>query len=111
MFTLLVNGTFLDDVAKTANHLLKESPLMTLVFILFILLSSFTVLNLLIGMLCEVVSVVSVIEKEKATVSWVKSKLMYVLEEIDEDGSGMISKDEFEKLIQVPSAVEAMQEL
>merc|ERR1719487_1268355 len=82
-----------------------------MLFVSFILLSSFTVLNLLIGMLCEVVSVVSVIEKEKATVTWVKSKLMHVLEELDEDGSGMISKDEFEKLLLIPTAVDAMTEL
>jgi len=111
MFTLLMDGTFLDSVDKVSNGLLIESPLLTVVFILFILLSSFTVLNLLIGMLCEVVNIVSKIEKERAMVTWVKSKLMDVLEMLDEDGSGMISKDEFDKLLQVPMAVNAMEEL
>jgi len=111
MWTLLRQGTFLDSVTKTADPLLELSPALTAVFVVFILLAPFTVLNLLIGMLCEVVNCVAITEKEKAMVLYVKSKLMHVLEELDEDGSGTISKSEFLKLMEVPVAVKALEEL
>jgi len=111
MGTLLLTGTLLDVVTKVADPLLEVDPLLTMVFVAFILLSSFTVLNLLIGMLCEVVNVVAAAEKEKAMVNYVKSALTHVLEELDEDGSGMISKGEFDRLVKIPTAVQALEDL
>lgn len=111
MATLLLQGTLLDSISKTARPLKEESLIMTALFLVFVLLSSFTVLNLLIGMVCEVVNVVALTEKEKAMVSYVKGKLMHVLEEGDEDGNGTISRSEFDKLMEVPAAVQALREL
>merc|ERR1719424_904628 len=101
----------MDSLTVCANTLLENSPLLTVVFISFIFLASFTVLNMLIGMLCEVVTAVAAAEKEKAIVVFVKSRLFDALESLDKDNSGTISKDEFEKLLEIPAAVQALDEL
>merc|ERR1712226_13484 len=88
-----------------------DNIVMSGVFIIFVLLASLMVLNMLIGMLCAVVTAVAAQEKEKVLVTYVKSKLMSVLEKLDEDKNGTISKDEFEQLVHVPEAVRALEDL
>jgi hypothetical protein len=66
-----------------------------LVFWFFILLSSFTVLNMLIGVLCEVVTETSNHEAENAMVELVREEITAVFEQIDTSGDGTVSKDEF----------------
>merc|ERR1712226_1182517 len=88
-----------------------DNIVMSGVFIIFVLLASLMVLNMLIGMLCAVVTAVAAQEKEKVLVTYVKSKLMSVLEKLDEDKNGTISKDEFEQLVNIPEAVRALEDL
>jgi len=111
MWTLLLSGTFLDNITICANRLLEASPPLTVLFIIFVMLSSFTVLNMLVGLLCEVVDAVASAEKEKVMVTYVKSKLMGVLQALDEDGNGTISRPEFNQLLAIPEAVKALTEL
>jgi hypothetical protein len=79
----------------------------------FILLSSLTVMNMLVGVLVEVVGVVSAVEKEEMTLSYVKSMLMSMLEdsEVDADENCKISKPEFERLLLKPKAARILQEV
>lgn len=111
MWTLLLNGTFLDNISRLANELLETNPGLTVVFIIFVMLSAYTVLNMLVGLLCEVVDAVAAAEKEKAVVGYVKSRLMDVLEELDEDGNGTISRTEFNLLLDIPEAKSALADL
>lgn len=69
------------------------------------------VLNMLIGVLCAVVTAVAATEKEKNLVGYVKARLMTVMEELDEDKNGTICKAEFVQLINIPDAVQALQDL
>merc|ERR1719235_379146 len=85
MWNLLLGGTLLDNITLHLNLLREEVPVLAGVFLVWMLLSSFTILNMLIGVLCEVVSSVSVAEKEKGVVSYVRSTLMGVLDSIDEN--------------------------
>merc|ERR1712039_1093879 len=91
--------------------LLRDSVFLAAIFILFVLVSSLMVLNMLIGVLCAVVTAVAAAEKEKILVTYVKSKLMGVLVRLDEDGNGTISKDEFDQLVHIPEAVRALEDL
>mmetsp|Transcript_44557 Transcript_44557/g.83630 ORF Transcript_44557/g.83630 Transcript_44557/m.83630 type:complete len:626 (-) Transcript_44557:74-1951(-) len=111
MWTLLLAGCLLDDISKVGNALIRESVLMAAAFIMFVLLSSLMVLNMLIGVLCAVVTAVAAAEKEKALVNYVKSKLINVLQTLDEDQNGTISKKEFDQLVHIPQAVQALDEL
>merc|ERR1719422_362308 len=54
MYTLLIDGTFMDNLA-VVRDLGTTSILCSIFFWMFVLLSSCTVMNMLIGVLCEVV--------------------------------------------------------
>lgn len=109
MFTLFVHGTLLDDLADLVVAIRVDSTPMLLVFFLFILLSSFTVLNMLIGILCDVVHDTEAEEKQRMKVEKVKDTLTGEFLKIDTDGSGKVSQKEFQHMVkdeQVLSAIE-----
>eukprot|EP00929_Paragymnodinium_shiwhaense_P002050 TRINITY_DN102243_c0_g1_i1.p1 TRINITY_DN102243_c0_g1~~TRINITY_DN102243_c0_g1_i1.p1 ORF type:complete len:583 (+),score=120.11 TRINITY_DN102243_c0_g1_i1:63-1811(+) len=111
MWSIMLSGCLLDESHSLATELLEESVFLAALFIGFVLCASLMVLNMLIGVLCAVVTAVAAAEKEKILVGLVKSKLMSVLETLDEDGNGTISKEEFDELINIPEATQALDEL
>jgi hypothetical protein len=107
MFTLIITGTLLDDLTTLAYVLLDDSQIMLWVLIIFILMSSFTVLNMLIGILCEVVSATAEGEKIKGAEAQVRETLEDVFDDIDEDRSGQVSKKEFDAMLENETVVGA----
>eukprot|EP00927_Polykrikos_kofoidii_P087146 TRINITY_DN9967_c1_g2_i1.p1 TRINITY_DN9967_c1_g2~~TRINITY_DN9967_c1_g2_i1.p1 ORF type:complete len:615 (-),score=165.34 TRINITY_DN9967_c1_g2_i1:39-1883(-) len=77
----------------------------------FVLLASVLLMNMLIGVLCEVVSAVASTEKEEMLVAYVGVRLTKVMALIDEDGGGTISRDEFMQILDSEEAIEALQEV
>ncbi|CAE7522060.1 pkd2, partial [Symbiodinium sp. CCMP2456] len=111
MYSLLIYGTFLDDIAPFCDAVGAESiACLTLVFI-FSILSACTVLNLLIGVLCEVVSQVAQNEKEDIMVQFVTMKLQTLLQSLDINNDGRISQAEFVQIMELPEAVLALEEV
>merc|ERR1711871_1762872 len=90
-----------------------ESFALVLIFYVFLLLSALTVMNMLIGVLCEVVSAVAAAEKESLSVNYVKDKLHHILNRtgLDEDGDGEVSKRKLQKLLEFPEACKALDEV
>merc|ERR1719456_419812 len=102
-------GTLLDNVIDVMGDLEQHGPpIMVYLFILFILLSSFTVLNMLIGVLCEVVTSTSQTEAENAMVAQIREEITGVFREIDVNGDGTVSKDEFEQMKKNPVVISAL---
>jgi hypothetical protein len=98
MFTLFMAGTLLDNLIDIMEELRLEPEAgwtFVMVFWIFILLSSFTVLNMLIGVLCEVVTETSNHEAENNMVDLVREEITAVFHEIDTSGDGTVSKEEF----------------
>jgi hypothetical protein len=112
MVTLLLGGTMPDEAALIVP-VGAEHPIMWILIMMFILLAGLTVMNMLVGVLCEVVSVVSSVEKEALLVNFVKNQLQEMLVEtgIDADGDNNISKGEFDALLEKPEAARALQEV
>jgi len=112
MSTLLLRGT-LPDLHEFVTTIGDESGFFAVVALFFILLTSLTVLNMLVGVLCEVVSVVSAVEKEQMTVQFVKSKLLALIANsgIDRDGNKCVSKSEFETLLLMPEGARIIEEV
>mmetsp|Transcript_97660 Transcript_97660/g.232462 ORF Transcript_97660/g.232462 Transcript_97660/m.232462 type:complete len:625 (+) Transcript_97660:82-1956(+) len=111
MYSLLIYGTFLDDIAPFCDAVGAESiACLTLVFI-FSILSACTVLNLLIGVLCEVVSQVAQNEKEDLMVQKVTMNLQILLQSLDVNNDGRISQAEFVQIMELPEAVLALEEV
>merc|ERR1719210_428587 len=55
MYSLLIHGTFLDSLGDVAGAISSQSFVLAIVFWIFVALSALTLLNQLIGVLCEVV--------------------------------------------------------
>merc|ERR1719174_3063140 len=84
MLTLFVNGTLLDDLTIVLGDILVYGGQgYTWVFIVYILLSAFTVLNMLIGVLCEVVTKTAAEEQEAMMIREVQVQLRKVFNEIE----------------------------
>eukprot|EP00927_Polykrikos_kofoidii_P051381 TRINITY_DN45177_c0_g1_i1.p1 TRINITY_DN45177_c0_g1~~TRINITY_DN45177_c0_g1_i1.p1 ORF type:complete len:673 (+),score=104.26 TRINITY_DN45177_c0_g1_i1:116-2020(+) len=99
MMTLLIDGTFMDNLGLLARGFSAIPSAFVrgwsvLILWVFVLMSALTVMNMLIGVLCEVVSAVASSEKENAAISLVKKTLLVMLKKLDEDGSGEISREE-----------------
>lgn len=102
MWNLLVHGVFLDMVADVLNDVSDESYAIALVYVLFIAASSFTVMNLLIGILCDVVHRVTVEEKDQSDVNYLRGSLLDLLELHDKDEDRYVHKEEFDLLMKNP---------
>lgn len=112
MWTLLMDGTLTDSTKDTLAALFEIGAWpMVLIFLAFVLLSAMTVMNMLIGVLCEVVSAVKAGEEESAAMEVLKSTVLVCLKELDEDGSGDIDKNEMESVLNRKEALGCLQEL
>jgi hypothetical protein len=110
MYTLMIHGVFLDSVGKLTLKLF-ESWILAVVFFVFILLGAMMVMNMLIGVLCQVVSAVSATEQEEMLVNHVNDKISMVMALIDEDGNGGISKDEFDLIMDNSQALRCLNDV
>jgi hypothetical protein len=114
MWTLLVDGTFMDNAGLVLTRLLFDGRfkllLATFFFLAFILLSAMTVMNMLIGVICEVVSAVAQGEKDAAAVALVKESILMDLKKFD-DGKGNISKHGLMEVMEDPQSKAVLQSL
>jgi len=112
MFSLFIYGTILDDVTYCADVIRETSKTFYLgLFILFILVSSFTILNMLIGILCEVVAATADSEKTKAAETCVKDAITTLFTTLDSDGSGNITEEEFVHMRDDQNVRDALEEM
>jgi len=111
METLWIDGTLLDSVGSVSDKIAEESWICWVIFFAFVVLAAFTIMNMLIGVLCEVISAVATIERETMLVTFVKEKMQKIMSSLDETGDGVISKAEFVKILDLEEAVEALQEV
>jgi voltage-gated sodium channel len=102
--TLLIASAF-PDLAGIFLALKEESVALFFVFMLFVLISGLTVMNMLIGILCEIISCISAAEKEELQVGQLKADLQSLF---DWSQDHEISKDEFLDLLLKPRACQAM---
>lgn len=107
MHTLWRDGTLLDNTGTLVGLLLEQGLVYALVFYIFVLLAAFTILNMLIGVLCEVVSAVAETEKEQIAITTVKDGFLQIIARggLDTDGDNMLSKEEFMAIVDDPQSV------
>merc|ERR1719503_174865 len=106
MQTLLLRGTLLDGVAAAFQSLVQDAKErgtwhLPLLFAFYIFVSALTVLNLLIGVICEAVSTVAAVHREEWLLANVTETLQELLEpELSDEGT--MSKETFLTLLQCP---------
>jgi len=103
MASLLLEGV-LPDLADLIRDCFDQSAILGGLMMLFILLATLTVMNMLIGVLVEVVSVVSAVEKEQMTVTHVKSELLSMFDADADVHNAIISQHDFVELLVQPEA-------
>mmetsp|Transcript_66191 Transcript_66191/g.186386 ORF Transcript_66191/g.186386 Transcript_66191/m.186386 type:complete len:631 (-) Transcript_66191:241-2133(-) len=114
MHTLLLDGSLMDNPGVLIFRLSDESVVLAAFFYIFILFAALTLCNMLIGVLCEVVSNVAHIERHNLTVSFVREKLMEVVHQLnpEEDiADHRITKQEFEEMLGTKEANLALNEV
>lgn len=112
MMTLALDGSFLDSPGLLMWEMVHlEYYGAVFLFSLFIFLSALLIMNMLIGILCEVVSATAQQEKDKMAISKIKKSLLSLFKDFDRDDSGSISWQELLCVIEDPSAMEALTEI
>jgi len=110
---LFIMGTILDDLTLCCNYIRSSDTPWTMLacFIIFILISSFTMLNMLIGILCEVVCATGEGERKQNSEMHVREAITDLFVGMDKDGNGEISREEFMSMKRDNHVMSALQEL
>lgn len=114
MNTLWLYATLLNEITTIAKAIrADESGLYAMVLLdVFILAASLTVMNMLIGVLCEVVNSIATGEKEAASLSFAKQRIEAVFASLGIDpATDTICRAQFSNLIQDKEAAQALTEL
>jgi hypothetical protein len=109
MHNLIIFGTFLDNLADFVLDVKEDSAICLFLCWSYIALSALTVMNMLIGVLCEVISAVAEEEKESMMIDKVKDKFGSVINSLDVNHDGVISWEEFKKIVNIPEALRALE--
>lgn len=112
MLSLLVMGTILDDITACTNQIrATENMWMLLAFILYVLLNSFMMMNMLVGILVEVVGNTADGEKARMAEDHVKETMFNIFQSMDKDGSGIVSREEFMEMKRDKKVMTSLEEL
>lgn len=111
MYSLLVYGTFMDNLGEVTRAIGEGSALCAVLFWMCVLFSALTVMNMLIGVLCEVVSAVAATERETLLVNFVKSQMHRIMASVDANVDEKITKSEFLKVLENGEAAVALHEV
>jgi hypothetical protein len=116
MFFLFAHGV-VPDLTDLLYEMGDVDPVVAAFFIVFILIASLCMLNMLVGILCEVVSTVSCVEMEALTVQYVNQKLYETLlanDLIERDGAiqdTKLSLKDYESLLLNPKTAKMLEEV
>jgi hypothetical protein len=111
MHTLLLNGALMDSLGSLVEPLAQQSPVLLLLFYAFLLLAAMTLMNMLIGVICEVVSAVAATEREAMTLVFVKERIKALMALGDDNADCEISKQEFLKLLSNKAATTILEDV
>jgi len=111
MHNLIIFGTFLDALSDFIIPVKEQSPVCFCFTWAYIALAAMTVMNMLIGVLCEVISAVAEEEKESMMVDKVNEKFGAIVNQLDSNNDGTLSWEEFEKILDVPEALQELESM
>eukprot|EP00928_Gymnodinium_smaydae_P037585 TRINITY_DN26064_c0_g1_i4.p1 TRINITY_DN26064_c0_g1~~TRINITY_DN26064_c0_g1_i4.p1 ORF type:complete len:672 (-),score=156.50 TRINITY_DN26064_c0_g1_i4:256-2271(-) len=113
MYVLSIHCALLDEFSGVMNDVIEESYVVATVLGVVVLLAAVTMMNMLVGVLCEVMSTVAGQEKEKMAQAYVRSKVKQILQEtdVDQNRDGYISIQEFQNILLHPDAISALKEV
>lgn len=109
---ILTRDGIVPDSAPILELMEEKGWLPTLAVMLFIVIATFAMLNMLVGILCDVAIRVSAVYAYRIQADFVRERLGDIMRtSIDADSDGLVSKDEFLAIIQNDEAVAAVKGL
>lgn len=111
MNCLLLQGVF-PDQSSIIEKMLSADLRYYLFMLIYLVFVSLTIMNMLIAVLCEVVSVVAQVDKEENSMRDLKSKIGDVLQSLGvPEGSQEVSKEHFSNLTDNPEAMRSLHDV
>jgi hypothetical protein len=114
MWALLVDGTLMMDGPYIMTSLLySDQPkkvIAGLFFLSYTLLSALLILQMLIGVLCDVVTMIQEEQKDAEAIGLVKQEIIGAFKDID-NGDGMITQSELLELLTKPRSKAILKKL
>eukprot|EP00931_Biecheleriopsis_adriatica_P120294 TRINITY_DN95408_c0_g1_i1.p1 TRINITY_DN95408_c0_g1~~TRINITY_DN95408_c0_g1_i1.p1 ORF type:complete len:657 (+),score=118.65 TRINITY_DN95408_c0_g1_i1:91-2061(+) len=107
MASLLLHATLLDGPSLILAQL---NTFASVIFCLVVGISSLLLLNMLIGVLCEVVNDVSETETAMMDEASMRETLQHIMEKIDADGNQSISRHELEEMLKNEEATNLLKQ-
>jgi hypothetical protein len=111
MYTLLLYGTFFDDLSQFTDAQREEMPALLILTFIFISLAALTVMNMLIGVLCEIIAAVAEKERAAMQIETLSARMREIMTLLDRNKNGMICYSEFADIIQNPEALAVLTEV
>jgi len=102
MMTLFTNGVLGDNLYQTLVTIRDESVLLMWIFILFFFISSMTLLNMLIGVLCAVIEDTAREEAEARMLHDLQTTLRKAFDAVDSSRDGTICRAEWAEIRNLP---------
>merc|ERR1719161_2355403 len=112
MISLLIHGILLEGVPPFFEAICQDGWLNGAVYLLFVLVAPWTILNMLVGVLVETVQAVSSCEREEMRVALTRERLLIMLRNLAPDKiNPTVSKTEFHELLSTPEAARALAQM
>jgi len=109
---LLIFATILDDITACCNAIRgTEKVQMMGFFITCVIICSFTLFNMLLGILCEVVEATKNGAAARSEHKRIHDTIIRFCRSMDDDDNGMISRSEFLKMGTSPEILKTLEEL
>jgi len=108
MVNLFILGIFPDHFDWVFGVAGEDNFIWGCLLVLFIFFAEVTIMGMLAGVLVEVVSVTSEVEREKMTVAYVTGHFKNILPQVDNDGNLELTREEFHEFCLNDAAVKVM---
>jgi len=114
MWTLFTDGTLYSNGDVILTELMAQGTFngifSSILMLIYMLLSSLVIMNMLIGCLCEVVSSVQLREKEEGAKSMMRQTILIELQKFD-NGDGKLTRKELSTVLKSPEAKAVLRSL
>jgi len=110
MWILALQGCLLDDLVDMMNDIVNASKVLAGVFALFIILANFVLLNMLIGLLAEVVSQAGTEDEEEMKIKSLRHRMEEILECHDTEDDERLDLAEFSLMMKNPTMQQTLDE-
>jgi len=110
---LLLNGALMNDLSLLTTTLQQQNLALLFLLYIYVLLAALTLMNMLVGVTCEVMSAVAESEREGILLDHVHETIQKLVSknDADMDGDDRISKEEFLRLLREREARQILSEV